>query len=365
MNSEGQTRAMQQQRRQRIDQTRDHLRFLDDRINQLLDMGADQLGKILKEGEAALKAVRPSDPETLFDIDIGGTRIGISIDGYRERAKATWVGAAVGGWDAVTLGMHLSDEDRADAARAYGVDPNSGYFMAGQITAGLTVGVAMGVASGGLGATTHVGRAAAMARAIGTGMKGLMLGSDAYHAGTALGSYAATGDWGAEQNMATANAAAHLFGLRLGQAYRPQCFIEGTPVLAMGAGGTAIAKAIEEIEVGDRVWSRNERTGEEGFKPVTRLYRNEADTLVHLSYTTKETGAESASDRWSFNDGSASAATSTHTITGTPEHPFWSLTRQGWVNMGELPVGEWLRLEEGGAMVTTTRTDHCSKLVAT
>jgi hypothetical protein len=32
------------------------------------------------------------------------------------------------------------------------------------------------------------------------------------------------------------------------------------------------------------VWARNEFTGEEGFKPVVRLFRNTADAVVHLTY---------------------------------------------------------------------------------
>jgi hypothetical protein len=32
------------------------------------------------------------------------------------------------------------------------------------------------------------------------------------------------------------------------------------------------------------VWARNEFTGEEGFKPVVRLFRNTADSVVLLTY---------------------------------------------------------------------------------
>ena len=149
---------------------------------------------------------------------------------------------------------------------------------------------------------------------------------------------------------------------------KPACFVEGTQVLAADETGTATATNIEEIEVGDWVWSRNEQTGEEGFKPVVRLFRNQADTLVHLTYTTGsaprnvETGAASASARWTFDhtDGLRIATgTRTATITGTPEHPFWSLTRHDWIGMGELKPGERLLLA-GGQTATTTnvRTEH-------
>ena len=149
---------------------------------------------------------------------------------------------------------------------------------------------------------------------------------------------------------------------------KPACFVEGTQVLAADETGTATATNIEEIEVGDWVWSRNEQTGEEGFKPVVRLFRNQADTLVHLTYTTGsaprnvETGAASASARWTFDhtDGSRIATgTRRATITGTPEHPFWSLTRQGWIGMGELEAGERLQLAGGQtATATAIRIEH-------
>ncbi len=42
------------------------------------------------------------------------------------------------------------------------------------------------------------------------------------------------------------------------------------------------------------------------------------------------------------------------TLTGTPGHPFWSLTRNTWVSMGDLRLGEKLALA-GGLTATATR----------
>lgn len=40
---------------------------------------------------------------------------------------------------------------------------------------------------------------------------------------------------------------------------------------------------VKQIKAGDLVWSRDEHTGEEGFKPVVRTFVNTIDTLVHLT----------------------------------------------------------------------------------
>jgi RHS repeat-associated protein len=52
-------------------------------------------------------------------------------------------------------------------------------------------------------------------------------------------------------------------------AKNPKCFAKGTLVLTDKGN-----KPIEDIEVGDLVWAYDEETGESGFKPVVRLFRN-------------------------------------------------------------------------------------------
>jgi len=51
------------------------------------------------------------------------------------------------------------------------------------------------------------------------------------------------------------------------------------------------------------------------------------------------------------------------TITGTDEHPFWSLTRNGWVAMGDLKPGERLLLADGEATVTAARIEQLAEPV--
>lgn len=62
-----------------------------------------------------------------------------------------------------------------------------------------------------------------------------------------------------------------------------QCFVAGT--LVMAAEGY---KKIEDIELGDKVWSWCEETGEKILNKVTNLFRNQTHDLVHLSIAGEE-----------------------------------------------------------------------------
>ncbi|MBZ0137382.1 MAG: HINT domain-containing protein [Planctomycetes bacterium] len=86
-------------------------------------------------------------------------------------------------------------------------------------------------------------------------------------------------------------------------------------MLAQDETGEAVPVAIETVEAGDLVWSRCDKTGEEGFQVVVETYIRETNELVHLSYRTEGSNSED-------------------TLTGTAEHPFWSLTADDWVDMG-------------------------------
>jgi len=62
-----------------------------------------------------------------------------------------------------------------------------------------------------------------------------------------------------------------------------QCFVAGTLVLTEYG-----YKAIEDIELGDKVWSWCEETGEKVLNKVTTLFRNKTTDLVHLSVAGEE-----------------------------------------------------------------------------
>ena len=94
------------------------------------------------------------------------------------------------------------------------------------------------------------------------------------------------------------------------------CFVAGTMVKTEGG-----YKAIEEIEVGDKVWSWDEATGEQALKTVVQLFRNEKDVLVHIDAAGEE-------------------------IQTTLGHPFY-VAGKGWVKAGELKSGDVLKLYDG------------------
>ena len=94
------------------------------------------------------------------------------------------------------------------------------------------------------------------------------------------------------------------------------CFVAGTMVKTEGG-----YKAIEEIEVGDKVWSWDEATGEQALKTVVQLFRNEKDVLVHIDAAGEQ-------------------------IQTTLGHPFY-VVGKGWVKAGELKSGDVLKLYDG------------------
>ena len=93
------------------------------------------------------------------------------------------------------------------------------------------------------------------------------------------------------------------------------CFAAGTPVHAERG-----LVPIEQVKVGDRVWSRDERTGEEAYHVVVQTFvrPNKPTVLVEVGK-----GARS------------------ETLEVTPNHPFW-VEGRGWVPVHELSPSDAL-----------------------
>ena len=99
------------------------------------------------------------------------------------------------------------------------------------------------------------------------------------------------------------------------------CFEAGTPI-ATESGTTAI----ENIAVGDMVWSYDYITGEKSLKPVTATSVRETDDLIYISI-----GGE--------------------TIVTTPEHPFYVVNDDkydGYVGAKHLTAGDCIQTADGG-----------------
>ncbi|WBW95944.1 polymorphic toxin-type HINT domain-containing protein [Oceanirhabdus sp. W0125-5] len=94
------------------------------------------------------------------------------------------------------------------------------------------------------------------------------------------------------------------------------CFVKGTLVLTSNG-----LRPIEEIQIGDKVYSQNVETGEKGLKEVKVLFRNQASILVNL-----------------IIDGEK--------IVTTESHLFWTKNK-GWIKAGELTKGEELVKYDG------------------
>ena len=113
-----------------------------------------------------------------------------------------------------------------------------------------------------------------------------------------------------------------------------KCFVAGTKIKTEDGD-----KNIEDIEVGDRVYSYNPETGEEGYKTVKRTFIKESDEIVHVTI--------------SNSDKSESV-----TIDATPGHPFY-VVGYGFKYASELKIGDKLRSVSGDIYeVTDTEVEN-------
>lgn len=105
------------------------------------------------------------------------------------------------------------------------------------------------------------------------------------------------------------------------------CFEAGTPIAA--ANG---AVAIENIAVGDMVWSYDYKTGKKSLKPVTATTIRETNQVISV-----EIGGEQ--------------------IVTTPEHPFYVVNNDkynGYVAAKYLSIGDCVQTAEGGYLPITS-----------
>lgn len=113
--------------------------------------------------------------------------------------------------------------------------------------------------------------------------------------------------------------------------FRPdcECFLAGTLVL-LADGST---KAIEDIEVGDKVLATDPETDETAAKEVTALIRTDDDT--------------------NYNDLSIATEDGVQKLTATHEHPFWSPSENTWLEATHLKPGMTLRTDDGDTAIVT------------
>jgi hypothetical protein len=103
-----------------------------------------------------------------------------------------------------------------------------------------------------------------------------------------------------------------------------KCFVAGTAVLAV-VGGVAVLKNIEDIRVGDYVYTYNVTTGQNEVQQVT-------DTLTSI---------HSELIKVSTSDG--------QTISSSLTHPYY--TQRGWIEAQDLRAGDILRTVNGKKVI--------------
>ncbi|MBQ8043955.1 MAG: hypothetical protein IJ272_07405, partial [Clostridia bacterium] len=104
------------------------------------------------------------------------------------------------------------------------------------------------------------------------------------------------------------------------------CFVAGTKIATKDGH-----KNIEDIKIGDYVWSENLETGEKALKQVVNTFVKETDKLIHINVEGEK-------------------------IVTTPEHPFY-VPQKGWTSAVNLRAGEILVLR-GGEYVTVEKIQH-------
>ena len=276
-----------------------------------------------------------------WDVEEGKKRLNQQAydvyDFSRNYAQAMWndpqntlSGTGYGLINAVTGGLYGEIVSPEEFTNAFGGDSSSAAFVGGAVLGEVIGNVAISFATAGIGCSIGMVR---MAKILGTVV---MLAGDIYQTGKAI----QTGDMGALAMQVYGQALGRVLARTTGRSN--MCFVAGTQVLTSD-GSTPI----EDIQVGDWVFSKDDQTGETGWKRVEQLFRSESDELVRMSYAIE------------------GDTTTTHTLSGSAEHPLWIVEVGDWVEMGELQSGWHLLLANGDlATIRNVSIDYSSAPVA-
>jgi hypothetical protein len=117
-----------------------------------------------------------------------------------------------------------------------------------------------------------------------------------------------------------------------------QCFIAGTDVLVGDAEGLFSEKNIEDIRVGDLVWSKDENDPNAPLelKRVTNVFQHVAHDLQKVSLQGQDGNVE--------------------VIHSTDEHPYF-VEAKGWVGAADLVVGDRVRQSDGSSLLVIANAD--------
>ncbi|SFT04947.1 polymorphic toxin-type HINT domain-containing protein [Marininema halotolerans] len=112
------------------------------------------------------------------------------------------------------------------------------------------------------------------------------------------------------------------------------CFVAGTLIATIEGD-----KPIEKIKVGDKVLSKDEKTGEVRYKKVKQLFRHQTDAIYTVTVGNEK-------------------------IQTTAEHPFW-VKGKGWVSAKDLQRGDSLvtdKRESSACKACHDDTEACDRV---
>ena len=127
--------------------------------------------------------------------------------------------------------------------------------------------------------------------------------------------------------------------------YGPKCFAAGTLVLCRDESGKECYKRIEEIEVGDRVLAYDEETGEQAYKPVVQLFKNE--TLKWCTVCVEVDGQEEEIISTPGHKYYLPNNTEPREVGVKQEHESYTGLSEKWVSASKLKAGDKVLLSNG------------------
>jgi len=119
---------------------------------------------------------------------------------------------------------------------------------------------------------------------------------------------------------------------KAGKLSKACCFVAGTQVLTKDG-----YKNIEDVKLGEKLWAKNTETGEQEWKPVTKIFVEPDRGIYEIKLKGKDGFVQK--------------------IEATDDHPFYVMSH-GWKNTIELKVGDQIETDGFDAMTITSVIDQ-------